>query len=304
MAFNILDIIGEFFNSIFGTKTSGPPVSVATQQPPPAPDPPAPVDPPPAPTPDPAPPAPSPPVTSSLVTGSAFIQANMDLVGPTREANILREFQNANMPNLLRNFVPVTVSDGTNSITYQVTPDVLCIGSDTDYVRMPMNPHTAQAIADQYNCSLITRKMSNDIWKAAVNKLEPKPWGPPYDDDMVKTYRIGIHNTTIQNQLSGKDPTALTSGHKKDVVLTNHLAPNNPGKRVAIYGWIQLNGQPIQGLNPTSHADTYEDYSHGIRLVANDCVVNGSPMKIQDVFAHPVYSSLVSDEGPLHFLRY
>jgi hypothetical protein len=292
---NIFDVIENFFSSLF-SKQSSPVVAAVTPVPP---------APPSDPTPDPVPvPDPAPPVTSNLVTGSAWIQANMNLVGPVREANILQEFMNANMPNLLRNFVPVTVTSGANTITYHVTPDVLCIGDDADYVRVPMNPHTAQAIADKYGCSLITRKMSNDIWKAAVNKLDPKPWGPPYDDDMVKTYRIGVHNATIQKQLAGKDPTALTSGHKKDVVITNALAPNNPSKRVAIYGWIQFNGQPIQGLNPSSHADTYEDYSHGIRLVANDCTVNGVPMLIQNVFVHPVYSALVSDEGPLRFLRY
>lgn len=240
------------------------------------------------------------------ITGSAFIQANMDLLGAARELNILHEFQHGNVPDFLRNFTSVTVSDGTNTLAYLVMPDVLCIGSNDDYVRMPMNPHTAQSIADQYDCTLPTRKMVNDIWKQAPNKLEPKPWGPPYDGDMVKTYRIGVHNTTIQNQLSaaGLDPHALTSGHKKDVVLTNRLSPNNPNKRVAIYGWIQSNGQAIQGLNPVSHEDTYEDYSHGIRMVANDALLNGNPIRMKDVFAHAVYSALVSDEGPLSFQKY
>jgi hypothetical protein len=238
------------------------------------------------------------------MTGSAFIQANMNLVGSAREANILQEFKNGNIPDFLRNFAEVTVSDGINSVTYKAMVDFLCIGSNEDYVRMPMNPLTAQFIADQYDCTLITRKMSNDIWRGAINKLEPKPWGPPYDDDMIRTYRIGIHNTTIQNQLTGKNPFTLTSGHKKDVVLTNKLSPNNPAKRVAIYGWIQLNGTPIQGLNPTSHANTYEDYSHGIRLVDNFALVNNQPMRMRDVFTHPVYSKLVSDEGPLTFLSY
>jgi hypothetical protein len=184
----------------------------------------------------------------------------MDLIGAAREQNILNEFLHGNIPDFLRNFVPVTVTNGSDKITYLVAPDVLCIGSDGDYVRMPMNPHTAQAIADKYDCTLPTRKMANDIWSQSVNKVAPLPWGPPYDGDMVKTYRIGIHNSRIQEQLAGKDPHALLSGHKKDVVLTNKLSPHNPNRRVAIYGWIQLNGQPIQGLNPSSHEDTYEDY--------------------------------------------
>jgi hypothetical protein len=237
-------------------------------------------------------------------TGSAFIQNNMNLVGASREVNILNEFLHGNIPDFLRNMTPVTVSDGSNSITYMVMPDVLCLGSDTDYVRMPMNPHTAQAIADKYDCTLPTTKIANCIWQGAVNKLPPAPWGPPYDEDMQRTYRIGVHNTTINAQLAGRNATQLTTGHKKDVVLTNYLYPNNPSKRAAIYGWFQLSGIPIQGLNPTSHEDTYEDYSHGIRLIANDVIVNGNPMRMQDVFNDASLAHLVSDEGNLLFQRY
>lgn len=298
MSFNIFDIIGSIINAITGIKsppTPQPPAPIGTQNPPPDPV---------VQQPDPTPPVPTPVV--NLATGSVFVQENLNLGGAVREANILKEFQLQHVPNFMNQLATVTVTVGANTIVYMVTPDFLCIGTDDDYVRCPMNPHTAQAVADMYGFSLITRKMSNDIWRQAVNKLAPRPWGPPYDQDMERTYRIGVHNTTIQNQLiaGGMNPYVLTSGHKKDVVLTNALAPNNPNRRVAIYGWIQPNGQPIQGLNPSSHSDTYEDYSHGIRLVNNNVLVNNQPMKIQEVFAHPIYSALVSDEGPLRFLRY
>ena len=238
------------------------------------------------------------------MTGSAFCNANMNLGGFVREQNILNEFLHGNLPDFLRHFASVSVSKGSNSITYLVMSDYLCLGSDEDYVQMPMNPHSAQTLANKFDCTLPTRKMVNDIWIRSVNKLIPKPWGPPYDSDMEKTHRILTHHNTIQNQLSGLNPYALTSGHKKDVVLTNYLGNGNPNKRVAIYGWIQPNGQAIQGLNYFSHSDTYEDYSHGIRLIANDVIVNGNPMRIQNVFKDPVLSALVSDEGPILFQRY
>lgn len=299
MSLDIFSAIKELLNKLFNkpavqnlpaaATTSAPPPAVVSSDP----------------VPDGHDPAPA-PALPTLVTGSAFIQANINLVGATREANILKEFQIGNFPEFLRNWAVITVSDGTNTLQYQVMSDYLSIGGDDDYVRVPMNPHTAQAIADQYGCTLITRKMCNDIWKQSPNKLEPRPWGPPYNADMEKTHRIGTHSATIQKQLTsaGLNPHALTSGHKKDVVLTNKLHPNNPGKRVAIYGWIQSNGQPIQGLNPTSHDDKYADYSHGIRLVNNNALLNGQLVKMQDIFSHPVYSKLVSDEGPLLFKRY
>lgn len=296
MSLNIFDIIGSIINAITGIKS------------PPIPQPPAPVVGTPTPLPDPVvtQPDPEPAPVIDLATGSNFIKENLNLGGAVREANILAEFKLGHVPSFMNQWAYITVTVGTNTIVYGVLPDFLCIGTDTDYVRCPMNPHTAQAIADMYGFSLITRKMSNDIWKRAVNRLPPKPWGPPYDQDMEKTHRIGTHSQTIQNQLisGGMNPFALTSGHKKDVVITNALAPNNPNRRVAIYGWHQPNGQPIQGLNSSSHGDLYADYSHGIRLVNNNVLVNNQPMKIQDVFVHPVYSALVSDEGPLRFLRY
>jgi hypothetical protein len=57
-------------------------------------------------------------------------------------------------------------------------------------------------------------------------------------------------------------------------------------------------------MNYWSHEDTYADYSHGIRLIANDVMVNHSPMRIQDVFKDATLSELISDEGILTFLRY
>ena len=241
---------------------------------------------------------------SGAPTGSQFITDNMNLVGPTREANILKEFLEGNIPDFLRQFAPITITTSTNKLTYMVMTDYLSIGTDQDYVRMPMNALSAQAIADQYDCSLPTKKIVNQIWQQSINKIEPKPWGAPYDADMFATHRIGTHNTTIQNQLIGKDPYKLTSGQKKDVIITNALGIGNPRKKVGIYGWIQLNGVPIHNFNTHSHEITYEDYSHGIRLVANDVALNGNLMRLSDLFKDPKLASLVSDEVPLTFTRY
>lgn len=236
--------------------------------------------------------------------GSIFISEHMNSLIPDREKDILNQFLNGNLPDFIRDFVPITISKGSDTITYLVMPDYLSIGSNEDYVRMPMNPLTAQKIADKFDCTLPTPKMVYQIWEQSINKLSPLPWGPPYDSDMIKTHRIGTHNSRIQAQLVGKNPFKLTSGHKKDVVLTNKLSPKNIVQKVAIYGWIQLNGKPIQPLNPRDHEITYEDYSHGIRLIANDVVLNGKPKRITDVFSNAKQALLISDEIPLIFTRY
>lgn len=240
------------------------------------------------------------------ISGSEFINLNMSVKIDVREKNILNAFLAGNIPDFMRNFSPITLSLNGNTITYLATPDYLSIGSDSDYVIMPMNPLTAQKIADKYDCSLPTSKMVMDIWQHAANKLDANKltWGPPYDASMMNTDRIKIHNDRINKLMVGLDNTKLTAGHKKDVVLTNKISPNNPNKRVVIFGWIKSDGKPIQGLNYWSHEDTYADYSHGIRLVANDVMVNGKPMRIQDVFKDATLSYLISDEDVLIFQRY
>lgn len=238
------------------------------------------------------------------ITGSQFIQNNINIKGNIREQNILNEFLSGNIPDFLRNFKAIDVISGNNILTFLTMSDYLSIGSNQDYVRMPMSPLTAQQIANKYDCSLPTRSMVNTIWKNSANKLNPKPWGPPYDQSMSDTYRYGVHNTTINNQLINKNYAELTSGHKKDVVLTNKLYPNNPNHKVAIYGWIQSNGTPIQGLNPSDHSSDYADYSHGIRLICNDVMVNNVPRRLIDIFHDSKLSSLISDEGILNFTKY
>lgn len=240
----------------------------------------------------------------SAVTGSQFMEQNMKLGGDVREKNIVNELLTGNVPDFLRNLAEVTVSNANGKITFYVMTDYVCIGTNEDYVRIPMSPLSAQKVADAFGCTLPTRKMVDDIWKNAAIKLAPLPWGPPYDASMHSTDRYVKHNAKIQKQLAGKDFTKLIAGHNKDVVLTNRLAPNNPKKRVAIYGWFNADGTVIQGLNPTSHEDTYADYSHGIRFISRKVLVNGVEKDIVDVFKDPILSGLVSDEGILSFVRY
>lgn len=241
---------------------------------------------------------------TTAITGSAFCQDNMSAPRNIREDNIVNEIISGNFPDFLREFEPITINEKSNSIVLLVMKDYLCLGSNEDYVRMPLDPLKAQKVCDAFDCSLPTRKLVNDIWKHSENKLAPTPFGPPYDSSMMSMQRLLWSNDKINAQLKSKNPFALTSGHKKDVVLTNRLSPNNPKKRVAIYGWIKQDGTPIQGLQPEAHEETYSDYSHGIRLIYNEVLINGNMARLQDIFADISYSYLVSDEGNLTFRKY
>lgn len=253
------------------------------------------------------------------MTGSQFAASILEMPAEDpRELAILQQFQLGNVPNFMRTLHPIRVSstgaaNARCSCTYWVTPDYLCIGTDDDYVRVPMSPLTATKIADMVGGSLITRRMVNSIFEAASTQLVAKP--KSHSGPMMSTAYFRDHNTTIQAQLDAVNalPGELVAGHKKDVVLCRALFDGKPypaghSDRVAIYGWAQLiqnrKWTVWQGLNPESHENTYKDYSHGIRLVAQSLMVNGTNMPYEEVLTDPVLAGAVSDEGALEDSRY
>jgi hypothetical protein len=245
-------------------------------------------------------PGPSEPVRSSkLATGSKFIQSTFNLNDQQREDAILREALAGNVPKRTRQLVAIQVSGKSLSGkplsgTIYVTPDYFAIGSDSDYIRMPMNPMTAQRIANSMDMSLPTTKIVDLIYRSAKVRLEPKPMPP--GDRMTSSEYYREHNASIARQLSGKPTGVLIAGHKKDVVISNKL--QNSSGRVAIYGWHRLTTGPIQPLS-TVHHNKYADYSHGIRFVQNTMILNGKKVTYASVLADPELAPLLSDEGPI-----
>jgi hypothetical protein len=144
---------------------------------------------------------------------------------------------------------------------------------------------------------LPTRKIVNAIYEQSAFHFAPEPMTPGPEMRSTEYYRIHNEKIEAQSRALGIDPGVLVSGHKKDVVITNRLAAN-PG-RIAIYGWHRLDGMPIQPLS-TVHGACYADYSHGIRLVSENVVVDGGTRSVYDVLQDPVLSKVLSDEGPIN----
>ncbi len=271
----------------------------------------------PTPTPTPTPPTPTPtptppPATSATIPrrpagaigGSAFIAATSSLSRAARETEIQRQLLSGNVPGFLRGFRSVTTTargaDGrARQVTIRVAPDYLAIGSDADFVRMPMGGPTAQAAADRFGCILPTRRIVDLVWRSASLRLRPIPMTP--GALMMSNGYYSRHNTRIEQQRAGRPLGELTAGHKKDVVVTDRLIAR-PG-RVAIYGWHQPNGSPIQPLS-TVHIASYADYSHGVRLIDRRCFVDGVAMDVADVLGDPILHPLLSDEGRITRPRY
>lgn len=233
--------------------------------------------------------------------GREFVQHIASLPTAEREALIQKEILAGNVPQFLRQLQPVNVTnlmDGkARSATFFVTPDYLAVGTDEDYFLTPLTPGTAQLIADRLDCVLPTRMMVDAIYAAARVKLVPSPIPPSAAMTTVPVF--AQHNDMVRAQRNSTQvqPPAgtLVAGHKKDVVITPRLATN--ANQVAIYGWHQTNGQPIQPLY-LGHTAAWVDYSHGIRLVSQRMMVDGHTTTVARVLADAQLAGLLSDEGP------
>ncbi|MGA9451745.1 MAG: hypothetical protein WBW41_10450 [Verrucomicrobiia bacterium] len=248
-----------------------------------------------------------PPRAANAPGGTDFIKIISPLDFTRREQAVVQEVWAGNVPAFQRRLCPVivtNVADGiTNIAVFFVTPDYLAVGSDKDYLLMPVSPNTAQRVADRLGCVLPTRKMVDEIYAAAEVKLAPSPIppGPAMTTVPIFAQINEMIRTQRQANLSSHPLGALVAGHKKDVVISARLA--DVTNRVAIYGWHQTNGTAIQPLY-TGHAAAWVDYSHGIRLVSQNMLVNGETKTVAEVLADPKLCGLISDEGVLTNARY
>ncbi len=233
--------------------------------------------------------------------GDAFVARLGEESGAARDSLIAAELLSGNLPDSLRILTPVTLSgrdaEGRlRSVTVCVMPDYLAVGSDADFVRLPMGLPAAARIADSFGFLLPTTRIVDAVFAQAGTRLAPRPMPP--GEQMRTTSYFRQHNDTVERQRGGL-PTAqsaLIAGQKKDLVLSNALR-RAPG-RVAIYGWHRGIGQPIQPLS-TVHGAMYADYSHGVRLVSRTAFVDGRAVALTNLLADPAYAALLSDEGPI-----
>lgn len=238
--------------------------------------------------------------------GSEFIEQIRGLSRADREAAILAAVDAG--AAVAWDWVDVTIAAGTRDVTLHVASDYFAIGEADDFVRMPCDAFTAQSVADKLGAVLPTTKLVDAIWHAANMRLVPVLFTPPLGPDgkphwdntwceyMMSVEALEKHNQRVEAQLAISGRVGLVSGCKKDIVNTTRLALRP--KQVAIYGWPELNGKPIQPLSLV-HESTYRDFSHGVRLIRNDCLLDGEERSLAELAMDPVLHVLVSNEGPV-----
>lgn len=231
----------------------------------------------------------------SAVGGMDFLKSNINVPPNSRREDLFaNEFLAGNVPEFLRTTEEISVTVGNDTLKYYVLRNFLCVGSDSDYVHVPLEPGTAKKIASLLGCMLPTPKMAYQIWQNSGLKLTPSPNGPPYTGVQQLTSKLIEHELRVKKQMSNCSTVQIIAGHKKDIVLCRRLVLDL--SRVAIFGWWYPDGKKIQPLNSVSHDKNYKDYSHGTRLVHQVGMLNGNECNLFDIL-NSVYSELISDEG-------
>jgi len=233
--------------------------------------------------------------------GSEFVRHLGAMDDDQREAAILEQVSAGNIPDFQRRLVPVVLSGRTlegrsAEVTVCVVPDYLAVGTNDDFLLVPMRLETALTIAERFGFMLPTRKIVDAVYAQATIHLHPQPL--PASDSMRSTAYYWHHTELVRDQrrATGVPFGELTAGDKKDLVITNRLwqFPD----RVAIYGWHLESGRPIQPLS-TVHGSHYADYSHGVRLVGSKVKFQGTWQDLSGLLADESLSGLLSDEGPM-----
>lgn len=229
--------------------------------------------------------------------GSEFMQRIKNLPAELREKKIVEEILRGNIPQFQRQLVPVErkIVSGPykgKTLRYWVLPDYLAIGSNADFVRVPLNMWSIRILAQKLNLSLPTTAMVDDIYAQAQVKL--KPTTLPSGRQMSSVQYFSHHNSLVQNQLLQSEwkPGMLVAGHKKDVVQSLRLVAKP--KAVAIYGWHKSSKSPIQPLS-TVHGAEYADYSHGVRYISNVVEVNHKVLDLRNVLSQKLSTTLATN---------
>lgn len=247
------------------------------------------------------------PRKADAISGSRFTALTLDMPADERDELIYNEIISGNVPDGMR--CPVYITDSLadaegrlHEVTLCLLPDVLAVGNDSDFVRVPMLPRTAQRLADFFGATLPTRAISNLIHRHSAVKMEPYPMTP---DSTMTTMAVFARHDSIINTALGKPAGTFVAGHKKDIVITNRIAQQPD--RIFIYGWHYPDGHPIQPLSGV-HGSNYVDYSHGVRLISTEVLVDGKLYTIDKILGDKILYCLLSDESapmltPRYFIK-
>lgn len=201
------------------------------------------------------------------------------------------------VPDSLRFFKKISYERLGHVVEFWALPDYLAIGTNDDFVRMPMGIISSKAVAAEMGCTLPTTFLVDRINDVAEGALDIFPFRPLRGRNSLPIV-FQDHNNALKAlyKAKGYHFGQFVSGLKKDLVQTVWQQENpDYANNIAIYGWHHPDGHAQQPLF-LRHADFYSDYSHGTRLIWNEITVDGEPFLLDSLMRDPELFRLVSDE--------
>ncbi|MEM6532686.1 MAG: peptidoglycan-binding protein [Myxococcota bacterium] len=219
------------------------------------------------------------------VLGGQDFLTLMETEPTDQEELIVQAVLAGNVPDHVRSLVPVTVGRHGMEVTFYTLPDVISIGSNDDYVAIPMNRVSAERIAARLGMMLPTPQMVDDRWDQADYRFVPASLGGAATA-RISAYRE--HNAMLQRE--GTEGS-LVGGMAKVYVTDSESELGHIG----YYGWMRANGTPIQP-SYDAHNRNYADYSHGALLSSLFVHIDGVAYSVHDLLRHPTMHRLISHE--------
>lgn len=250
---------------------------------------------------------------TATLAGSDFMRRADTTAFWTLEDLIVETVTAGQVPDELRHFRKITfttpVVDSVeilrkkHKVEMWVLPDYVAIGTNDDFVRMPMGPLAAQRIADALDCTLPTPFLVDRIAEASEGHVDIFPFRPLGNrNSQPIVFQDSNNAINAQFKAYGYEFGQFISGLKKDIVLTYKIMTLTEYERnVAIYGWHHPDGRAQQPLF-VRHGNFYVDYSHGVRLIYNKVKIDGVEYNIREILQSPELYRLLSDE-PMHLTQ-
>ncbi len=215
----------------------------------------------------------------TLPKASQLLRPLVGMNQEEREAFVIDQAEKGNVPEFLRTLAPIVFSSADeHTVVVFVMKDYFSLGSDTDFIRMPLSLPSALRVGDILGMELPTQAIVDAVYQQAPQPLDPTPLRPT--SEMTSVTAFYRHNQAIERQVKGP-LRELVAGHKKDV-----LRPEiEDDERVTIYGWHLESGRPIQPISRV-HAASYADYSHGVRYVAKTALLDGRSVALEQVLPY------------------
>ena len=242
---------------------------------------------------------PIPRLSERALSGKEFMEEYKKLEPAQRHMLVLQQLAIGNVPDHFKQFETIRVkSSKGNVLEMQVARHGLRIGTDANYVEVPLDGPTAMAAAEIYGCTLPTPWISDQIYTAAeaskgivpfidapqIAKRMGIEWNPSKPDGkwMMSAEFVAERNKMLREYCRehGITDNQLTYGYHKDII--HPLPGTTKAGRLEIYGGRNVSGKRVQPISGGHHVRSYFDYSHQARFIRTSVKINGETMNISD----------------------